>query len=159
VNKLGRIVTAAVEAQESGGLSAFLDRLRDILDAKDLATLKRPAPSTRTLTRKPRPGEEWWLEKLKRGWTLSEEGGWLGEVSNSELADDFIAHTGREGFRRRGNETAMGRMLTPLCPGLRMRQVRTMVEDKPRRSRYYVMPSLERARARWEELHGPEEWE
>jgi hypothetical protein len=111
--------------------------------------------------------EDWWLNKLVEGTLLPDVDGWPTEVIKDHLTDDYIEHTKRWNVSRRGNQTALGKFMSKVCPRLSVIQKLTKVEvpsgdgyviKVERRLYHWIIPDLEACRARWEELHGPREW-
>lgn len=99
----------------------------------------------------PSDHEMWWRDKLVSGELLPGEG-WASEFPVDWMTDDYIAKTNRYNVTRRGNATAMGRLLKKLCPG-----IRALPRGKERQ-RCYSMPSLERCRAHWDLKFGKTNW-
>ena len=113
------------------------------------------------------PMEEWWFQKLVDGRVLRRGDGWAREVRKDELVDDFVAHANRFNVTRRGNATILGKFLQRCVPGLQQVQRMAKLDEQTqegwvrtveRRAYFWVMPSLLEARARWDALHGPQEW-
>jgi hypothetical protein len=110
---------------------------------------------------------EWWYNKLSEGRVLQGDNAWSTEVMKDRLVGDFIANAQRFNVSRRGSQTSLGRFLKKVCPRLRttqrMAQVEIPIENGwsrkvDRRCYFYGLPDLEACRARWEELHGAEDW-
>lgn len=159
---------AIADQLEDGGQEALLHMLLNY----DLSEYEvRSVPMTSALQEQKLlsldPEHEWWYQKLLEGRLMREEDGWPKEVVKDLLVDDYVDHTKRFNVARRGNQTALGRFLGIMCPDLS--QVQRMIKfevptgdgwSKTTRRRCYMyqMPTLLEARARWEELHGEEDW-
>lgn len=111
--------------------------------------------------------EEWWYQKLMSGTTLRNGDGWKTELPIQYLVDDYISEVKRFNVSNRGSATAMGRFLNRVCPGIKTSSRVADVEleeghwsrSVTRRTRYYSLPTLEKARAFWENSYGTTEWE
>lgn len=113
------------------------------------------------------PDEEWWYQKLQEGRVLLDDDGWPSEVRKEALIDDYIEHARRFNINRRGTATSLGKFLKKMSPGLDSHQRMATYEEPTgdgwsrrvtRRTYFWKLASLERCRARWEELYGKEEW-
>jgi hypothetical protein len=111
--------------------------------------------------------EDWWLNKLEEGLLLAENEGWPVDVIKDHLVDDYIDHTKRWNVSRRGNQTALGKFLKRMCPGLDIIQKLAKVERPTgdgfiikveKRLYHWIVPDLTACRERWEKLHGEREW-
>lgn len=111
--------------------------------------------------------EEWWMNKLQDGLVLRNGEAWQTEVLKDDLVQDYINYTQRFNVLRRGNATTLGKFLKRVCPKLDSIQRLTHIEEptgdgfvrKLQRRRYHwMLPTLEVARQRWEELYGNEDW-
>lgn len=112
--------------------------------------------------------EEWWYDKLLYGQTLREGEGWMRSVVANSLVDDYVEHTRRFNAQHRGNQIALGKFLSRVCPRIENQQKRMTLEiaagdgftRKVRQKvRVYLIPSLEEARVDWCKLYGAQEWE
>ncbi len=160
---------AAISKQmNEGGREALLNFLMGV-DISDFDV--RAVPATDALREQKLLSlnfeEDWWYQKLEEGRVLLSDDEWSREVMKEALVDDFIRHTDRFRVSRRGSQTALGRFLQKVCPRLssmqRMAEIEIPVGDGwsrkvERRTYFYVVPDLETCRARWEELHGPQDW-
>src|SRR5690606_12853989 len=94
---------------------------------------------------------------------------WTEETQCDTVVVDFTSYAEKWKFSRRGNETALGRFLSRVCPHIQRTQKRVSVEDydhsigrsvmKKKRVYFYNFGSLGRCRAEWEKIHGPVKWE
>lgn len=160
---------AIADQLDSGGREALLH----LLMKYDLSEYNvRAVPRTEALREQKLLSlnvlEEWWFQKLDEGCTLREGEEWLTEVPTHQLVDDYVEHARRFNVSRRGNQTALGKFLQRVCPQLSTHRRRVEVETlsaegwstkKMRYVRFYQLPELEEARARWVKLYGEEEWE
>jgi len=156
-----------IRQMESGGYEALLHMLLTY----DLSGYEvRDVPRTEALLEQKLLSlsleEEWWYNKLLEGRLLLEDR-WQREVVIKDLFDDYIAYTRKLNTNRRSGQTALGRFLHRVVPGLGHTQriadrdiqtgegwTRTVRE----RTRFYTIDSLEGCRRRWEELYGRQEW-
>lgn len=159
---------AIAEQMENGGREALLHHLLTY----DLSEYRvQDIPQTQALRDQKdlslTPEEDWWLNKLEEGTLLPDQDGWPVEVVKDTLTDDYIEHTKRWNVSRRGNQTALGKFLKKVCPRLEPLQKLARVERPTgdgyivkidKRLWHWMLPDLELARARWEELHGAREW-
>lgn len=113
------------------------------------------------------PEQDWWLNKLIDGTLFPDQDVWPSEVRKELLVDDYINHTKRWMVSRRGNQTALGKFLGRVCPKLDVIQ-KIASWDVPNgdgylkrvegRAYFWLLPTLEECRERWETLHGRREW-
>ena len=134
------IARLAVEEMSASEEAAFLKWLRKRAPEPDMLNL----------------AEEWWFEKLKSGVLLPGRDGWPRTLPSAELSADYIACAGDHGMTLRGNQGAMGSFLQKVCPPIYSRSRKL---DGMPRCKVYVMPSLEVARACWNERHEPVDWD
>lgn len=161
----------SIQAQlDSGGREALLYFLSSI-KLSDFEV--RDVPKTKALHEQKilsmSPDEEWWYRKICNGAILDHQSKWHEEVRKADLLADYVRYMQQiQGPFRRSNETALGKFLIRVCPGLRSTQrwasVRELNEDDQstrkvkRRVYFYEFPNLERCRSRWEEIYGEETW-
>ncbi len=101
------------------------------------------------------------------GTTLSRGDGWKTELPVEHLVSDYINEMKRFNTTKRGNSTAMGRFLNKVCPKIKVSSRKADLEVQEehwtrhvhRRTRWYLLPSLERARETWEEQYGTTDWD
>lgn len=112
--------------------------------------------------------EEWWYQKLLNGTTLLRGDGWSTRIPVDHLVTDYTNEMKRFNISKRGNATAMGRFLNQACPDIRtssrkhefeVQEDNGWVRHDSRRTRWYILPSLEQARASWEERYGKTDWD
>jgi hypothetical protein len=153
----------------NGGREALLHHLRTLdLDGFQV----RDVPKTEALRDQKLLSldteEEWWYQKLLEGRTLRNGDSWETEVRKDALVDDFIHYTQRFNVTRRGSATALGKFLSRVCPGLNQTQRMAIWEEVvgdgysrrvEKRTYFWELPTLEKARERWELLYGPEKWD
>lgn len=159
---------AIAKQMAEGGREALLHHLLT-MDLTDFQV--RNVPRTDALDEQKAysldPMQEWWYQKLFEGRLLRKGDSWPHEVRKDDLVDDYVNHTQRFNITRRGNATAMGRFLIRVCPGLN--QVQRMAEWQTfsdggyssvtmRRTYFWLLPSLQEARRRWDQLFGEQEW-
>lgn len=159
---------AIAKQMDNGGREALLHHLLTM----DLSEFEvRSVPKTKALQEQKLLSldieHEWWYQKLLDGRLLISDDTWKVSIVADELVDDFVEYTRRFNVTRRGNQTTLGKFLEKMCPSLKKSQRWAMIElptgdgfthKVRRRRRFYDMPTLEEARARWEELHGSERW-
>lgn len=160
---------ALVDQMENGGREALLH----FLSSYDLSGFEvRSVPQTEALREQKLLSlsveEEWWYQKLEEGCILSGSDGWPAEVLRDSLTDDYIEYTRRFNVSRRGNQTALGRFLNRVVPGMRKVQRAAQMEVPAgdgfmrtvhrERAYFYVLPTIGACRARWDELYGPQPW-
>ena len=114
------------------------------------------------------PEQDWWLTKLKDGSLFQDQEGWPKEVRKQLLVDDYIEHTKRWMVTRRGNQTALGKFMSKVCPTLVVLQKAAVWEEMQedgwskkieKRTYFWVLPDLDECRSRWEELFGKQNWD
>ena len=153
-----------------GGLEALLFHLQNI-DLKDFQV--RDVPQTDALQEQKLLSmsidEEWWYRKLQNGRLLDNDAEWTVEVPCDNLISDFTAYAEKWKFNRRGNETALGRFLSRVCPHVERTQKRVTVEkyderegrsfNVKKRIYFYNFDSLERCKETWESIYGKVVWD
>lgn len=111
--------------------------------------------------------EDWWLNKLEEGLLLPETDNWPADVIKNLLVDDYIDHTKRWNVSRRGNQTALGKFLSRMCPRLGIIQRLAKIEvptgdgytrKVEKRLYHWTLPTLVECRDQWSRVHGPREW-
>lgn len=155
------------EQLDAGGRAALLYTLLN----HDLSTFEvRDVPKTRALHEQKllslSPDEEWWYRKLKEGRLLPDHDDWKGFVQKKELNDDYVEYMRAMNVVRRSNETALGRFLHRMCPGLGTFQKRVPIripygpegftKEVTRRVYFFEMPTLRACRAKWCEVFSTE---
>lgn len=159
---------AIAEEMDAGGREALLH----FLLTYDLSNFEvRAVPQTEALRDQKdlslTPEQDWWLNKLRDGVLFPEDEGWPSEVLKDKLVEDYTEYTRRWSISRRGNLTALGKFLGRVCPGLdavqKMAKFTEMGNDGwphsvERRAYFWLLPSLETCRERWEQLHGAQTW-
>lgn len=159
---------AIAKQMENGGAEALLHFLLE----RDISEFDvRTSPKTEALAEQKlfslTTEEEWWFRKLQDGVLLPYHKEWQPEVRKAEIVDDYIEQARRWQPTRRGNETALGRFLIKMAPGLRaLSKMANWREVGPegyeinhhRPAPHFVFPSLADCQARWEFLYGPQEW-
>jgi len=155
---------AIMKQMQEGGREALLH----LLLTRSLDSFQvRNVPQTEALTAQKElsmsPMEEWWFQKLQEGRSLRRLDAWECDVRKDELVDDFVQHTQRFNVHHRGNATVLGRFLKEIC-GSRLRVDQRMaswdvqspdgymVKCPPRRTYFWVLPTLADCRAKWDEL-------
>ncbi len=160
---------AIAQQLDNGGREALLHMLRTY----DLSSYRvRKVPHTEALHEQKllslNTEEEWWYQKLADGRILQDGDTWPVEVMADVLTDDYIEYTRRFNVSRRGNQTALGRFLNKVCPGLGSTQRRAQIEvpsgdgftrKRTMRVRFWMLPTLAQARTDWERLFGEEKWD
>lgn len=160
---------AIQEQMEDGGYEALLYFLQEI-DLSDFQV--RDVPQTGALQEQKllslNIDEEWWFRKLQNGRILDSHNDWQSEITCDNIISDFTSYAEKWKFNRRGNETALGRFLSRVCPHIVRNQCRITVEDydengrptrKKKRMYVYDFGSLIQCRKAWEEIHGEVMWE
>lgn len=160
-----RAMMAEVEA---GGREALLHELMT-MDVSDFDV--RRVPQTDALREQKAlslgPEEDWWFSKLEAGALLPEHDSWDGRVRKDLIVDDYVEYAKRFNVQRRKTETALGRYLSGVVPGLTTRQEMEDVEvfgpdgfnhTTRKRCRILYFPDLQKCRSAWEERHGSENW-
>lgn len=113
------------------------------------------------------PVQDWWLNKLRDGVLFPNDSEWPADVRKEQLVGDYQDHTRRWQVSSRGNLTALGKFLQKMCPRLsiiqRLARWKEHTEDGYTRDRegrayFWVLPSLDVCRARWDEVHGRQAW-
>ena len=159
-----------IDQINNGGLEALLFHLQGI-DLSDFQV--RNVPQTDALQEQKllsmSVDEEWWFRKLQNGRLLDSDSEWTGSVPCDSIVSDFTAYAEKWRFNRRGNETALGRFLSRVCPHVGRQQRRVTVdvfnedemrqERKKRRVYFYDFGSLEACREAWEKTYGKVKWE
>lgn len=153
---------------ESGGYEALLYFLQSV-DLTDFQV--RDVPETDALQEQKLLSmsidEEWWYRKLQNGRILDHDAKWERNVLCDAVTHDFTSYAEKWKFSRRGNETALGRFLSRVCPHITKSQRRTLVEEpdehgRPRRvakrSYHYDFGTLDQCREAWSKIYGKIEW-
>lgn len=153
---------------DNGGREALLHYLLNLdLGGWDVRVVPRTAALAEQQQRTLGQEAEWWYNKLVEGRILDEDDEWQTEILKEEVLGDYLDTARRLNYTRRGNATTLGLFLHKYCPGLtsvqRMAKVERMLADGyvqkvERRAYFYVLPTLEEARATWERLHGSISW-
>lgn len=157
-----------IQAQlNSGGREALLHYLMNY----DLTGFEvRNVPKTTALHEQKllslTPEEEWWYRKLQAGFLLDHLDTWPREIMKHELMADYLGYMKTINVSRRSNETALGKFLHRVCPGINSFQRRTTFDVEvgvegftkrvTRRVQFYEMPTLDACRKRWCELYSTE---
>jgi len=160
--------SAIMKQLESGGREALLHHLLTLdMEGFDVYNVPRTSALHEQKLLSLSTEEEWWYQKLVEGRLLFKGDNWSTEVRKDELIHDYIQHAQRFNITRRGSATALGRFLGRVCPKLGTVQKMAAYEETTgdgwtrkveRRTYFWVLPTLEAARARWEELYGAEPW-
>lgn len=113
--------------------------------------------------------EEWWYRKLQNGRLLDSDSRWTRDSQCDAIISDFTAYAEKWKFNRRGNETALGRFLSRVCPHIDRTQKRITVDaydegtgrtiPVKKRVYFYDFGGLKKCREEWEKLHGKVVWE
>lgn len=148
---------AIKDEMDNGGREALLDYvLKFDLSKVDVRTIPQTGALLDQKIASLPPEEGWWLDILTRGWLpdAAEENG-ANASPRVDLFDDYVEHAGKQGARRRSIETALGRTLCKLAPGLRTSG----------RERLYFFPPLAECREKFIDLlqqhiafDEPDEW-
>lgn len=160
---------AAMHKQmENGGYEALLYFLQSI-DLSDFEV--RSVPQTDALQEQKLLSmgidEEWWYRKLQNGRILDQDATWTRDVLCDAVIQDFTQYAEKWKFSRRGNETALGRFLSRVCPHIMKTQRRITVEEYDpdgrtrrvaKRAYHYDFGSLDKCREAWDALYGKNEW-
>ncbi len=154
---------------KNGGYEALLYYLQSV-DLEDFEV--RDCPKTDALQEQKLLSmtidEEWWFRKLQNGRILDTDGEWTRHVQCDALRDDFTDYADTWKFSRRGNETALGRFISKVCPHVKKSQKRLSFDEYDtdgrlkrvtRRTYVYDFETLEKCRKSWEDLYGNIEWE
>lgn len=159
---------AIADQMDNGGREALLH----LLLTYDLSEFDvRQVPQTDALKDQKdlslSPEQDWWLNKLNDGSLFSDQDEWPNEVRKELLVDDYIEHTRRWMINRRGNQTALGKFLKRVVPKLDVIQ-QMACWDEPagdgfmrkveKRAYFWLLPSLDECRERWEDIHGTRTW-
>ena len=159
-----------VRQMESGGFEALLFHLQNI----DLEGFQvREVPQTDALQEQKllsmSVDEEWWFRKLQNGRLVDSDAEWTEAVPCDTIISDFTTYAEKWKFSRRGNETALGRFLTRVCPHIERTQKRVAVdvynedarrnERKKKRLYFYDFKDLKKCRNSWEKIYGRVVWE
>lgn len=159
-----------VKQMAEGGLEALLFHLQSI-DLSDFEV--RDVPQTDALQEQKLLSmsidEEWWYRKLQNGRLLESDSEWTRDVPCDSMINDFTAYAEKWKFNRRGNETALGRFLSRVCPHIVRTQKRVLTDaydestgrtvQKKKRLYFYDFGDLSKCRQEWEKLHGKVIWE
>ena len=153
---------------ENSGYKALLNYLRT-MDIKDFEV--RYVPNTPALREQKLLSlsvvEEWWYQKLLNGSTLSNGDEWQTDLPVDHLVNDYVSEVKRFNITKRGNATAMGRFLKKVCPCITTSSRKTSFEIQEehwtrhvhRRTRWYNLPPLDKARSMWEDQYGKTDWD
>lgn len=160
-----------IHTMREGGSSNLLHHLLTMdLSEFDVRDMPKTAALQRQKQLSMKPEEQWWFEKLREGRILDTDDGWTGEVIKNDLWEDWAAHCRQFNIARRSNPTALGHFLARVIPGEefpKSEQRRTPIEvdmgggktKTIKKPYWYVLPSLEDCRARWDEVGGgPYKW-
>lgn len=153
---------------ENGGYEALLFFLQNV----DLSEFEvRNVPQTDALQEQKLLSmgidEEWWYRKLQNGRLLDQDATWSRDVICDAMTQDFTAYAEKWKFSRRGNETALGRFLSRVCPHITKAQRRVNVEEYDQEGRtrrvakrayYYDFGTLDKCREAWDSLYGKTDW-
>lgn len=154
---------------ENGGYEALLYHLQSI----DLNGFEvRNVPQTDALAEQKllsmNYDEEWWFRKLQDGLIFDGDAQWERFAQTERVTQDFVRYMELWRMNRRGNETALGRFLSRMCPHLTKtrRRVTVDVDDgfgqpkkEARRAMFYDFGTLDQCRKAWEQNHGKVDWE
>ena len=159
-----------VDQMEEGGLEALLFHLQNIeLEGFQV----RDVPQTDALQEQKllsmSVDEEWWFRKLQNGRLVDTDASWTRAIPCDAIVSDFTSYAEKWKFSRRGNETALGRFLTRVCPHVERTQKRVTIdvyneedrrnERKKKRLYFYDFGTLDQARKAWEKIYGKVSWE
>jgi len=154
----------------NGGLEALLFFLQNV----DLEGFQvRDVPQTDALQEQKLLSmsidEEWWYRKLQNSRLLDGDSRWTKDSQCDSIVSDFTAYAEKWKFNRRGNETALGRFLSRVCPHIDRTQKRITVDaydektgrtlPVKKRVYFYDFGSLKKCRDQWETIHGKVIWE
>lgn len=153
---------------EDGGYEALLFMLQNI----DLEGFQvRDVPDTDALQEQKllslSVDEEWWFRKLQDGRLLETDADWVEEVACDTITSDFTNYAEKWKVSRRGNETALGRFLSRVCPHVNRFQKRVSVDEYdregrskrvPKRMYFYDFGTLDQCRTAWEKIYGTTQW-
>lgn len=155
---------------DNGGLEGLLYHLQEV----DLEGFQvRDVPQTDALQEQKllsmTVDEEWWFRKLQNGRLLDNDAEWTQQVPCDAIVSDFTGYAEKWKFNRRGNETALGRFLSRVCPHVERAQKRISVDVQDQRDgrttrvkkRVYVYDfgTLKMCREAWEKSYGRVSWE
>jgi hypothetical protein len=109
--------------------------------------------------------DEWWYTKLREGAMLPEHRTWETRVRTEELQADYFERVRNTGVQRRATQTALGIFLGRACGDDYPQNLQLMekvskmgadgyMREVTARVRYYVFPSLEVCRKRFEDRFG-----
>lgn len=153
---------------ESGGYEGLLYYLQSV-DLTDFQV--RDVPDTEALQEQKLLSmsidEEWWYRKLQNGRILDHDSKWERDILCDAVTHDFTSYAEKWKFSRRGNETALGRFLSRVCPHITKSQRRIIVEEadetgRPKRvakrAYYYDFGTLDQCREAWSKIYGKSEW-
>lgn len=112
------------------------------------------------------PEQEWLLLRLQEG-RIGNQGSWETVVRKKMVVDDYVRQMEQSKNMRRASEMGLSQYLKKVFPTmedkLRKAEWEEMGSDghtysKRGRVWHLVLPTLEEARAAWENLYGPTEW-
>ena len=160
---------ALIEQMENGGFEALLYHLQSL----DLTGFQvRDVPDTTALQEQKLLSmgvdEEWWFRKLQNGRLLDQDAQWNRDAPCDAVTHDFTMYAEKWKFSRRGNETALGRFLSRVCPHIGKNQRRITVEEQDergmvhrvaRRAYFYDFGSLDACRESWSKIYGHIDWQ
>jgi hypothetical protein len=156
------------EQMEKGGREALLHLLRT-MDLSDYD--HRTVPQTAALREQKELSlgseEDWWYHKLQDGVIFEQDREWPVDVRKEQLYEDYNQYTKRWNVTRRGNQTSLGRFMSKYCPKLDVIQrlatytemdERGFTREIKKRAYFWMLPTLQEARDRWDEVHGKQRW-
>lgn len=159
---------AMLDQMESGGYEALLYYLQSI-DLSDFQV--RDVPETDALQEQKLLSmsidEEWWYRKLQNGRILDADAKWERDVLCDAVTHDFTSYAEKWKFSRRGNETALGRFLSRVCPHIGKSQRRVTYDEVDedgrskrvaKRAYYYDFGTLDQCREAWSKIYGKIDW-
>lgn len=154
---------------ENGGYEALLYHLQSI----DLSNFQvRSVPHTDALQEQKLLSmsydEEWWYRKLQDGRIFETDSQWDRFAQTERITKDFIGYMDSWKTNRRGNETALGRFLSRVCPHIKKTQRRITVDEQfedgsvrrvSKRANFYDFGTLDQCRSAWDKHHGKSRWD
>ena len=168
-NSYFRAIAQQMEENKGAGYRALLHFLRTM----DLQGFEvEVVPNTEALREQKLLSlssvEEWWYQKLLSGTTLTRGDGWVAKLPVEHLVTDYTSEMKRFNISKRGNATAMGRFLNQVCPEIRVSSRKHEFEiqedngwtrHETRRTRWYILPPLDKSRESWEKNYGKTDWD
>ena len=153
---------------KNGGYEALLYFLQGV-DLTDFQV--RDVPQTEALQEQKMLSmsidEEWWFRKLENGRILEDHADWESQTACAHITKDFTTYADTWKFSRRGNETALGRFISRICPHVKKSQKRMPVDEYDsdgitrrvhKRIYIYDFGSLEQCRKAWDDIYGEIKW-